>query len=68
MYYSTGVVRDHRLSVANAIRFNYDAYYIRHPINCQLMLSIDNSRKYTTSSISYADLVMQVDQYESQRL
>lgn len=61
----SGVVRDHRVSVADAIKYQYDAYYIRHPINCQLMLSLDNARKYTNSSITYSELVQQVDRWDN---
>lgn len=62
----SGVVRDHRVSVADAIKYQYDAYYIRHPVNCELMLSLDNSRKYTSSSITYDELIQQVDIWDLQ--
>lgn len=59
-----GVVRDHRVSVADAIKNNYDPYYITHPLNCELMLHSDNSKKYTKSSITYEELVKMVDEWE----
>jgi hypothetical protein len=59
-----GVVRDHRVSVADSIKHNYDPYYIKHPINCELMLHTDNCKKYTHSSISYTQLKQLVDEYE----
>ena len=59
-----GVVRDHRISVADAIKQNYDPYYIRHPINCKLMLHRDNSKKHTTSSITYDKLIEEVNEWD----
>ena len=59
-----GVVRDHRVSVADAIKYNYDPYYIRHPINCKLMLHRDNSKKHTASSITYDKLIEEVDEWD----
>lgn len=59
-----GVVRDHRVSVADAIKNNYDPYYITHPLNCELMLSGENSKKYTKSSITYEELVKLVDAWD----
>lgn len=59
-----GVTRDHKVSVNEAIANNYDPYYIKHPINCELMLFADNVSKHTKSSISYTDLVRKVDAYD----
>lgn len=59
-----GVTRDHKVSVDEAIRNGYDPYYIKHPLNCELMLFKDNAKKNTKSSISYADLVSKVDEYD----
>lgn len=63
-----GVVRDHRVSVSDSIKHNYDPYYIKHPINCELMLHSDNCKKYTRSSISYAQLKQLVDAYELSKI
>ena len=60
----SGVVRDHKVSVADAIKNNYDPYYIKHPLNCELMLHSDNSKKYTNSSITYNELVKMVDEWD----
>ena len=60
-----GVTRDHRVSVNDAIKHNYDPYYIKHPINCQLMLFEDNNKKNTKSSISYDELIRLVNAYDS---
>lgn len=59
-----GVSRDHRLSVNEAIKNNYDPYYIKHPLNCELMLFEQNNRKKTKSSITFEELKRQVDEYE----
>jgi len=59
-----GVVRDHKVSVADAIRNNYDPYYIKHPLNCELLLNSDNAKKHKASSMTYEELVYQVDEYE----
>ena len=60
-----GVVRDHKVSVYNALKNGYDPYYIRHPVNCELMLASDNSRKHTMNSITYNELVEAVKKYDS---
>lgn len=59
-----GVTRDHKVSVNEAIKNNYDPYYIKHPLNCELMLFDENNRKNTKSSISYQELVQLVNAYE----
>jgi len=59
-----GVVRDHKVSVADAIKHNYDPYYIKHPLNCELMLHSENSKKRSKSSITYEELKSLVDAYE----
>jgi hypothetical protein len=50
--------------VNEAIKNNYDPYYIKHVMNCELMLWIDNIRKYKRSSISYEELKKLVDEYD----
>lgn len=59
-----GVTRDHRLSINDAIRNNYDPYYIKHPLNCELMLFNENNKKKTSSSITYNDLVKIVNAFD----
>lgn len=61
----SGVSRDHRVSVSSAIKNNYDPYYITHPINCELMHHIDNVKKHTSSSITYEELIKQVNDYDN---
>lgn len=61
-----GLTRDHRVSVNDAIKNGYDPFYITHPLNCELMLFSDNNRKKTKSSMSYDELVRQVNEYEVQ--
>lgn len=60
----TGCSRDHKVSINDAIKNGYDPFYIRHPLNCQIMLQSDNSRKKTKSSITYEELKKIVDEYE----
>lgn len=59
-----GLTRDHKVSVNEAIRNNYDPYYIKHPLNCESMLFSDNNKKNTKSSISYEELVRIVAEFE----
>lgn len=59
-----GISRDHKVSVTESIKYNYDPFYITHPLNCQLMPHSENNKKKTHSSITYNDLVSLVDQYE----
>ena len=63
-----GVVRDHRVSVADAIKYNYDPRYIKHPLNCELLLNADNAKKFKRSSLTYEELVKLVDDYEKKLL
>lgn len=60
-----GYTRDHKVSVNEAIKNNYDPYYIKHVMNCELMLWPENNRKNTKSSISYEELVKLVDTYDA---
>lgn len=62
-----GVSRDHRVSVSEALKNNYDPYYIKHPLNCELMLHSENQKKSTTSSLTYEELVKMVDDFDSKR-
>lgn len=62
-----GVTRDHKVSVNEAILKGYDSYYIKHPLNCELMLFSENAKKHTKSSITYEELVSQVDKYNMVR-
>lgn len=66
-YNPNGLSRDHRVSVNEAVRNNYDPYYIRHPLNCEIMLHNDNRKKSNKSSISYFKLVKLVDEYENRQ-
>ena len=61
---TTGLTRDHRVSVNEAILNNYDPYYIKHPLNCELIPWLENNKKKTKSSISYEELVRLVDAYD----
>lgn len=60
-----GLSRDHKVSVNESIRNNYDPYYISHPVNCELMSWDDNLKKRTASSLTYKKLKILVDEYDS---
>ena len=60
-----GLSRDHRVSVNDAKKFNYDPYYISHPLNCEIMPHTTNNKKKTKSSIAYLELVNLVDKYDN---
>jgi hypothetical protein len=61
-----GIVRDHKVSIADAKKYRYDPYYISHVMNCQLITAYDNLRKNSKASISYEELVKLVDEYDYQ--
>jgi hypothetical protein len=60
----SGLSRDHKVSVTEAIKNRYDPFYITHPLNCELMPHAQNNKKKTKSSMSYAELVDLVNTYE----
>ena len=60
-----GLSRDHRISVNEAKKFNYDPYYISHPLNCELMPHQQNNKKKTKSSTTYDELVKLVNDYDN---
>lgn len=59
--------RDHKVSVDEAKKNNYDPYYITHPMNCELMPHIENNKKKITSSITYNELKLMVDNFDALR-
>jgi hypothetical protein len=61
---TNGLTRDHRVSVNESIKNNYDPYYITHPLNCELMPWNQNMIKRTDSSITYEQLVILVNEYD----
>lgn len=63
-YNLDGLSRDHKVSIKDAIKNNYDHYYITHPCNCELITQRENSKKHGTSSILYNELVQLVDEYD----
>jgi len=60
-----GLSRDHKISVNDAIQNGYDPYYIKHPLNCEIMTWVENNKKKTKSSMSYDELVKMVDDYDA---
>jgi len=63
-YNPKGLSRDHKISVYESIKNNYDPYYITHPLNCELMTMEQNNKKKTNSSITYSELKQLIDEYE----
>ena len=63
-YNPEGLTRDHKVSINESIKNNYDPYYIRHPLNCEIMTFKENNKKKTRSSILYSELVKLVDEYD----
>lgn len=60
-----GVSRDHKVSIKEAFENSYDPYYISHLMNCELMLHSENKSKEYRSSISYEELIIKVNEYDS---
>ena len=60
-----GLTRDHKISIAESIRNDYNPYYIKHLLNCEIMPFSQNNIKKTKSSITYEQLVESVDSYDS---
>ena len=60
-----GISRDHKISVNEAIKNDYDPYYIKHMLNCELMLQTENNTKKTKSTISYSDLITAITEYDN---
>lgn len=62
-----GLSRDHKVSIAEAIKNNYDSYYITHPMNCELMPHSENQKKHSECSLSYSSLKQLVDEYDNKQ-
>ena len=60
-----GVSRDHRYSKINGFKNNIDPYYISHPCNCQLILHKDNLNKRTKNSISFEELLNEINNFNN---
>lgn len=63
----SGLSRDHKVSVSEAVANNYNPYYISHPCNCELMLHSENNKKNGNSSITYEQLVELVNLFDNNR-
>lgn len=53
----SGVVKDHRFSIAEGIRRNIDPYILGSLYNCEFLLYKDNILKRDRCSISYEQLL-----------
>lgn len=61
-----GVSKDHRFSVSDAERLNINPSIIAHPANCELMLHTENISKNKSSSITYDDLLVEIQIWETE--
>lgn len=61
------LVKDHKISVHDAIKYGYDSYYISHPMNCDFISARNNNEKHKNSSLSYEELVLLVDEYDKKK-
>lgn len=60
-----GVNRDHKYSKKNGFKNHIDPYYISHPCNCQLLLHQDNLNKRTKNSISFEELLNEINNFNN---
>lgn len=56
----SGVSRDHLYSVKDGFINNVDPYIISHPVNCRLILHIENQKKKDKSIITLDELIKRV--------
>lgn len=61
----TGVSRDHMFSVEEGWRLQVDPTIISHPANCHLITQSDNSIKGISSSITLSQLMIRINQWDS---
>lgn len=61
---TTSIHRDHMVSKLYGWQNNIPAEHIRHPANCELLLSIDNITKSSDSSITYDELLKRINSWE----
>ena len=64
-FIKNGLSRDHRVSITEAIKNEYPRFYIKHPLNCEIMTQRENSSKGKKSSITFDILKQLVDNFES---
>ena len=58
-----GVTRDHMISVKFGWENKIDSKIISHPANCNILLHLDNVRKNRKNSISLAELLVKIDNW-----
>lgn len=51
---------DHKLSISNGIDLGLTVFDLAHPVNLQLLTSLDNTRKYNKSSWTKRDLLSSI--------
>jgi hypothetical protein len=60
-----GVSRDHMYSVLDGFKNKIDPEIIKHPMNCELLLQTDNSKKKGKSSITLEELLVRIKTWET---
>lgn len=58
-----GVSRDHKVSVHYGFTHKIDPNIIKHPANCQLLLHADNKNKHTNCSITFQQLLEDIEKW-----
>lgn len=62
--YNNGLTKDHIISICDAIKNNYDPYYISHPLNCCIVTQSKNASKGRKSNMTYEELVILVNTFD----
>lgn len=58
---TTGVSRDHRISISYGWKHKIDASYISHPYNCRLVTHKENNRKKISCDIDVRTLIENIE-------
>lgn len=60
-----GVSRDHRYSVKKGFDNGVDPMVLSHPLNCKLMIHLENNRKNTECSVRLEELTEQIKNFNA---
>jgi hypothetical protein len=61
---TNGLDRDHMFSIYDGFKNNIDPEVIKHPANCELLLSSDNRSKGSNSSITIDELMNRIELWD----
>lgn len=59
-----GVSRDHLFSVSDGFKLKISPEIISHPANCRLIIHRQNNKKHSKSSITYSELLKEIEKFE----